>query len=131
MEKGSDSFKLTIIDKIYNTWTKRKKKSLLPLLSNDITSFRNFLPEIQNFSDKDIDTLWEGNLDYNYPSHQAPHNGPFRNLILKFQNFCDINNEYYQKQDHQPFLIDLWKKYLSTKDLKKLSENQRIKKVNK
>lgn len=68
-------------------------------------------------------------MDYNYPSHQAPHNGPFRNLILKFQNFCDINNEYYQKQDHQPFLIDLWKKYLSTKDLKKLSENQRIQKL--
>ena len=26
--------------------------------------------------------------------------------------YDDINNEYYQKQDHQPFLIDLWKKYL-------------------
>lgn len=95
------------------------------LLSNDIKVYRKLLPEIENLNSEDFENLFNGNYNYEF---NVKNKKNFKNLCIKFDNFHQILEEWYEEQKYYKYLIKLWSKYPCIEDLKYKEEDE-LKKI--
>lgn len=101
----------------------KAKKMIEQLLKNDSNYYKKWLEIINEFNDEQLEKLLNGkqNFDYGFPKEDI------EDLIMKFDNFKLLTQQWYNKEDHYKYLIPLWKNYICIERLKNLNKEKRIK----
>ena len=97
------------------------KKMIEKLLENDVSYYKKWLGKIKDFNGEQIDQLLDGNINFDYHLEKES----FQDLVVKFDNFKLLTQEWYNKEDYYKYLIPLWKNYICIEALKKYNEKKR------
>ena len=92
---------------------KKVRKLVKLLLSNDVYQYSKFLDKVLSFGKDDLQKLFEGDGDYEYSQISIYEKGDFNLLIIKFDNYHFILEEWYRDESKHKYLNKLWKNYIS------------------
>ena len=85
-------------------------KSLInSLLNKDMPIYKDFAKEIYKATDKEIENLLKGNVDFEYKFLNHNQNNAEK-LIYKFFNFHLILQNWYKDLSKHDYIQQLWKK---------------------
>ena len=92
----------------------KKVRNLVQLLlSNDVYKYSKFLNKVLSFGKDDLQKLFEGDEDYEYSQISIYEKEDFNLLIIKFDNYHFILEEWYRDESKHKYLKKLWKNYIS------------------
>lgn len=103
---------------------KKVRKLVKLLLSNDIYKYSKFLDKVLSFGKDDLQKLFEGDEDYEYSQISIYEKGDFNLLIIKFDNYHFILEEWYRDESKHKYLNKLWQNYISMSFFKNKDINE-------
>ena len=105
------------------------KRSLIKfLLNNDMPFYKKYATFIPNFTNDEIENLFQGQKDFNYNSINSKDR-IFQKLLMKFNNFEFLLECWYGDPSKYDYIKQLWIKNQSLETLKGLNENERKEKL--
>ena len=88
----------------------QKKKLIKYLLEDDITYYKDFINEIEKFNTIDLENLFDGNYESNYP---VKNKKSFQKLDKIFYCYSPIIKEWYNDETKYKYIKKLWKKRIA------------------
>lgn len=105
------------------------KRSLINfLLTDDIPVYKKYTTIIPNFTNDEIENLFQGQKDFNYNSINSKDR-IFQKLLMKFNNHQSLLKSWYQDPSKHNYIKQLWIKNQSLESLKGLNENELKEKI--
>ena len=97
------------------------------LLESDCETYKNLIPQIDSLNSEDFYNLFKG-IKY---EHDDLYKQDFDDLVLKFNNFSKIINNFYKEPKYYSALKDLWINNVCIEDLGQNAEKSEdfIKKI--
>ena len=92
----------------------QKKKFIKYLLEDDIIYYRDFINEIEKFKKIDLENLFDGNYESNYP---IKNKKSFQEFVKIFCCYSPIIKEWYNDETKHIYIKKLWKKRIAFKKI--------------
>lgn len=108
-----DDFIVYSTEELFVFEEKKVRKLVNLLLSNDQYQYSKFLDKVLSFGKEDLQKLFEGDEDYEYSEISIYEKADFNLLIMKFDNYHFILEEWYRDESKHKYLDRLWKHYIS------------------
>ena len=86
---------------------KKVRKLVKLLLSNDVYQYSKFLDKVLSFEKDDLQKLFEGDEDYEYSQISIYEKEDFNPLIIKFDNYHFILEEWYRDESKHKYYISM------------------------
>ena len=120
----NDDFVIYSREELFLFEASKARKLVQLLLNDDVYKYSKFLNKILSFNDNDFQKLFEGTEDYNYSQINEEEKIDFNFLVLKFDNYQCILQEWYRDEKKHKYIAKLWKKYITMRELRKKSSDQ-------
>ena len=120
----NDDFVIYSREELFLFEASKARKLVQLLLNDDVYKYSKFLNKILSFNDNDFQKLFEGTEDYNYSQINEEEKIDFNFLVLKFDNYQCILQEWYRDEKKHKYIAKLWQKYITMRELRKKSSDQ-------